>query len=108
MNVAKLQLEKQQVPLQSQPSVDCSIHSAHTAGGRLRPWHLVKDLLGDAVTALKVLSSRSGAQAVAASGWFDYIPSDSFSDELHCYLAVSMRASLWVTQCIVTGCIVEP
>jgi hypothetical protein len=70
------------------------MHSAHTAGGKLRPWHLVKDLLGDAVTALKVLSSRSSAQTVAASGWFDYIPSDSFSDELHCYLAVRIQLGL--------------
>jgi hypothetical protein len=87
-NVAEQQLEQQHVPLQHQPSVDCKMHAAHTAGGRLRPRRLASGLFAEAMTALRVhVSSRSAAQG-AASGWFDYIPSDSFADELHCYLTV--------------------
>jgi len=88
-NVAQRQLEQQHVPLTSQPSIDCKMHGAHTAGGKLRPGHLVKGILGDVVTALRVHSSRSSAQQQAATGYFDYIPSDSFADELHCYIQVS-------------------
>lgn len=91
INVAQRQLQQQEVPLQSQPSIDCKMHSAHTAGGKLRPWHLFKGVLGDFKTALRVHNSGSSAREVAAGGWFDYIPADSFADELHCYLAVSLN-----------------
>jgi hypothetical protein len=88
VNVAERQLQQQQVPLQSQPSIDCKMHSAHTAGGKLRPWHLFKGVVGEVTTGWRVHSSASSAQEVARTGWFDYIPADSFADELHCYLAV--------------------
>lgn len=91
-NVAEQQLEQQHVPLQHQPSVDCKMHAAHTAGGRLRPRRLASGLFSEAMTALRVHVSSSSAAQGAATGWFDYIPSDSFADELHCYLAV--RGSL--------------
>jgi hypothetical protein len=93
VNVAERQLQQQQVPLQSQPSIDCKMHSAHTAGGKLRPWHLLKGVMSEVMTGLRVHSSRSSVQEVAGTGWFDYIPSDSFADELHCYLAVRQCCS---------------
>jgi hypothetical protein len=87
-NVAEQQLEQQHVPLQHQPSVDCKMHAAHTAGGRLRPRRLASGLFAEAMTALLVHVSSSSVAQGAATGWFDYIPSDSFADELHCYLTV--------------------
>lgn len=96
VNVAQRQLQQQHVPLEPQPSIECKLHAAHTAGGKLRPLRLMRGLLGEVFTALRVHSSSSSAREVAKSGWFDYLPADSVSDELHCYLKVGMWLVGWL------------
>lgn len=64
-------------------------HSDAVAGGRSGPFQLLRGLVTDFYQWTWAHVSKKGAAAVAAGGYFDYLPKSSISDDFHHYLHVS-------------------
>eukprot|EP00878_Enallax_costatus_P023560 GHUV01025060.1.p1 GENE.GHUV01025060.1~~GHUV01025060.1.p1 ORF type:complete len:267 (+),score=65.25 GHUV01025060.1:144-944(+) len=72
-------------------------HPDIVAAGFSSPYELLKGLVTDAWQWIWAHVSKAGAAAVAARGYFDYLPKSSISDDLHHYLQVSWEAG---TSCL--------